>query len=290
MKNVVLKKVSTRLIIIILVIIFSIIGFLKIKSNSKKWLDADVTVKLPFEIDILSTGKSDFILIECEGKFIIIDTGFYEKSTVINDYLNYKGVEQIEYLILTHNDKDHIGGAPTILDNFKIENLIQADYEKDTVHYKNYVEAVERNELTPVLLHNKIIKNINGANITIYPALKNSYEKSNDYCIIVGIDYGKYRFLFAADAEDERMREFINENTGEYTFLKMAHHGIYNKEVGDFLESVSPKYAAITCSQFMYPDRKLVSLLEKYKIKIFYTSSGDISVKSDGQNIYFIQK
>lgn len=290
MKNVVLKKVSTRLIIIILVIIFSIIGFLKIKSNSKKWLDADVTVKLPFEIDILSTGKSDFILIECEGKFIIIDTGFYENSTVINDYLNYKGVEQIEYLILTHNDKDHIGGAPTILDNFKIENLIQADYEKDTVHYKNYVEAVERNELTPVLLHNKIIKNINGANITIYPALKNSYEKSNDYCIIVGIDYGKYRFLFAADAEDERMREFINENTGEYTFLKMAHHGIYNKEVGDFLESVSPKYAAITCSQFMYPDRKLVSLLEKYKIKIFYTSSGDISVKSDGQNIYFIQK
>ena len=127
MKNVVLKKVRVRLIIIILVIIFSVIGFLKIKSDSKKWVDADVTVKLPFEIDILSTGKSDFILIECEGKFIVIDTGFYENSTVINDYLNYKGIEEIEYLILTHNDKDHIGGAPTILDNFKIKNLIQAD-------------------------------------------------------------------------------------------------------------------------------------------------------------------
>ena len=290
MKNVVLKKVRVRLIIIILVIIFSVIGFLKIKSDSKKWVDADVTVKLPFEIDILSTGKSDFILIECEGKFIVIDTGFYENSTVINDYLNYKGIEEIEYLILTHNDKDHIGGAPTILDNFKIKNLIQADYEKDTVQYKNYIEAVKRNELTPVLLHNKIVKNINGANITIYPAIKDEYEKSNDYCIIVGIDYGKYRFLFAAYAEDERMREFINENTGEYTFLKMAHHGIYNNEVGDFLESVSPKYAVITCSQFMYPDRKLVSLLEKYKIKTFYTSSGDISIKSDGENIYFIQK
>ena len=30
--------------------------------------------------------------------------------------------------------------------------------------------------------------------------------------------------------------------------------------------------------------------LEKYKIKTFYTSSGDISIKSDGENIYFIQK
>ena len=132
--------------------------------------------------------------------------------------------------------------------------------------------------------------NINGAQITIYPALKDSYEKSNDYCIIVGIDYGKYRFLFAADAEDERMKEFIKEDTGTYTFLKMAHHGIYNDEVGNFLESVSPSYAAITCSYLMYPNRKLISLLDKYKIKTFYTSSGDISIKSDGENIYFIQK
>ena len=36
MKNVVLKKVRVRLIIIILVIIFSVIGFLKIKSDNLK--------------------------------------------------------------------------------------------------------------------------------------------------------------------------------------------------------------------------------------------------------------
>lgn len=289
MKDAILKKVHFRIIIVIIVMACSIISFLKIKSDSKKWVDADVTVKLPFEIDILSTGKSDFILIECEGKFIVIDCGFYENSTKIEEYLNYKDVEDIEYLILSHNDKDHIGGAPIILDNFNIKNLVQADYEKNTVQYKNYVEAVERNNLRPILLHSNIITNINGAKITIYPALNDSYEKSNDYCIIVGIEYGDYKFLFAGDAEDERMKEFIKTDTGKYTFLKMAHHGIYNSEVGNFLESVSPNYAVITCSYFMYPDRKLISLLDKYKIKTFYTSSGDVSIKSDGENIYFIQ-
>ena len=39
----------------------------------------------------------------------------------------------------------------------------------------------------------------------------------------------------------------------------------------------------------MYQNKKLISLLEKYKIKTFYTSNGDISIKSDGENIYFIQ-
>ena len=290
MKTTLIKKAKIRAIIVIFIMICSIISFLKIKNDSKRWVDADVTVKLPFEIDILSTGKSDFILIEAEGKFIIIDCGFYENSTKIKEFLNYKDVEEIEYLILSHNDKDHIGGAPIILDNFKISNLVQADYEKNTVQYKNYIEAVERNELNPILLHSNIITNINGAKITIYPAIKDTYDKSNDYCIIVGVDYGKYRFLFTGDAEDERMKEFIEADTGNYTFLKMAHHGIYNDEVGNFLESVSPSYAAITCSYFMYPDRKLISLLNEQKIKTFYTSSGDISIKSDGENIYFIQK
>ena len=290
MRTDLIKRTKIRVTIVILVMICSIISFLKIKSDSKRWVDADVTVKLPFEIDILSTGKSDFILIEVEGKFIIIDCGFYENSTKIKEFLNYKDVEEIEYLILSHNDKDHIGGAPIILDNFKINNLVQADYEKNTVQYKNYIEAVERNELNPILLHSNIITNINGAKITIYPAIKDTYDKSNDYCIIVGVDYGKYRFLFTGDAEDERMKEFIEADTGNYTFLKMAHHGIYNDEVGNFLESVSPSYAAITCSYFMYPDRKLISLLNEQKIKTFYTSSGDISIKSDGENIYFIQK
>lgn len=287
-KNI-LRKIKLRVLIILGVIVLGVINLFKIKYDSTKWLDADVTVKMPFEINILNTGKSDFILIEIEGKFIIIDSGFYENSDMIYDYLKVKGVEDIEYFILTHHDKDHIGGAPIILDNFTIKNLIQADYKKNTAQYNNYIDAVKRNKLSPILLHNIIDVNINKAHITIYPALKDSYEKSNDYSIIVGIDYGDYRFLFAADAEDERMREFINSNTGEYTFLKMAHHGIYTKEAEAFLESVSPDYAVITCSYFMYPNQEMLALLKKYKIKTFYTSSGDISIKSNGDNIYFIQ-
>ena len=49
------------------------------------------------------------------------------------------------------------------------------------------------------MTNKKIIKNINGAEIIIYPPQKDEYEKSNDYSIIVGVEYGKYKFLVAAD-------------------------------------------------------------------------------------------
>ena len=57
MKTYLIKKVKVKIVIVILVIICSIINFLKIKDDSKRWVDADVTVKLPFEIYILSKGK-----------------------------------------------------------------------------------------------------------------------------------------------------------------------------------------------------------------------------------------
>ena len=48
MKNFILKKIKVRILIIFLIIIFSIISFFKIKIDSKRWINADVTIKLPF--------------------------------------------------------------------------------------------------------------------------------------------------------------------------------------------------------------------------------------------------
>ena len=95
--------------------------------------------------------------------------------------------------------------------------------------------------------------------------------------------------MFAADAEEERMKEFVEDNSEKYTFLKMPHHGIYSNYTEEFLSSVEPRYAIVTCSKFRYPNKKTIDLLEKYNIKTFYTSSGDIIIKSDGEKIYFNQ-
>ena len=54
-----------------------------------------------------------------------------------------------------------------------------------------------------------------------------------------------------------------------------------------FIKSVSPFYAAITCSEEEAPDGKLINILEKYKIKTYLTSEGEIEVKTDGKAISF---
>lgn len=247
-------------------------------NNSNYIINEDIT------IDVFDAGKADCILIGLKGKYIMIDTGLDKNKDEISKDLKSKGINELEYLILSHMDKDHIGGADQIINEFKINNLIQPDYKKDSSQYKEYEKAIKENNIEPILLHNEIETKINDIELKIYPPEKNEYKESNDYSIIVDITYKDQSFLFMGDAEQERIEEFIKFNKKNYTVIKMPHHGRFNNMTEKLVESTSPKYSIITCSEEENADDKTVSILEKYNVKNYLTKNGDVIIKSDGKN------
>ncbi|HGT1645578.1 TPA: ComEC/Rec2 family competence protein, partial [Clostridioides difficile] len=186
---------------------------------------------------------------------------------------------------LTHLDKDHIGGVDSVLSSVKVKNIIQANYKKDSKQYDEYIDSLKKADIEPVLLKDNMNIVINSAEINIHPASKSKYESSNDYSIITNISYGAHKFLFAGDAEEERLSEFINGNTLKYDFVKMPHHGRYDKLTETFLESTSPQYAVITCSEKKEPEEGVLKILERLNIKTFLTSSGEVVINSDGKTL-----
>lgn len=241
----------------------------------------------PVDITIMDIGKADCILIKLKDKAIMIDTGLNKTGNEVLNELKENNINTLDYLILTHMDKDHIGGSDKVIDNIYIDNLIQADYVKESKQYTQYEESIKEKNITPILLHEKISTEINGAEINIYPAQKNYYKESNDYSIIVELKYGDYSFLFAGDAEDERIKEFVADNSAKYTFIKIPHHGRYDDMSEELIKSTWPTYAAITCSKEEMPDDKMLDILKKYNVKTYLTSDGGIEIKTDGKNISF---
>lgn len=291
MKKIKVRKISSLFCIVLTIIIFIGCGKINLLNNNEKDNKDETNItnenldKAPFEVTVLNTGKSDCILIEIDDKTIMIDTGTNNNGEQICKVLKEKNIDTLEYLILTHMDKDHIGGADSVLNQVKVNNLIQADYVKESKQYEQYTQVVEEQNLQPIKLHKNIYTEINGAKVNIYPALKKEYEESNDYSIIVGITYGEHSFLFAGDAEEERLAEFLSTNKTQYTFLKLPHHGRYNKLSEELIKSVAPTYGVITCSEDEMADDKILQLLEKYNVKTFLTLNGDVIAKSDGKNI-----
>ncbi|MFQ5010347.1 MBL fold protein [Clostridioides difficile] len=300
MRKIVLKDilflVTTLSIIVILLLVTNITANSKIKSTSKTYLKSDKnsvsqngiqsnTKNTAFKTTILSTGKSDCILVEIGNKVIMIDTGEDKNGKQIVDRLKEKGINTLDYLILTHLDKDHIGGVDSVLSSVKVKNIIQANYKKDSKQYDEYIDSLKKADIEPVLLKDNMNIVINSAEINIHPASKSKYESSNDYSIITNISYGAYKFLFAGDAEEERLSEFINGNTLKYDFVKMPHHGRYDKLTEAFLESISPQYAVITCSEKKEPEEGVLKILERLNIKTFLTSNGEVVINSDGKTL-----
>lgn len=298
MKRIILRDimffVTTLSVIAILLIVVNVTTNGKIKSTSESYLKSDKnsvsqnnikssTKNTAFKTTILSTGKSDCILIEIGDKVIMIDTGEDKNGKQIVDKLKEKEINTLDYLILTHLDKDHIGGVDSILSSVKVKNLIQANYEKDSKQYDEYTDSLKQADVEPVVLKEKMNLVINNAKISIQPASKSDYENSNDYSIMTSINYGEHRFLFAGDAEGKRLAEFISENTLKYDFVKIPHHGRYDKLTEAFLDSISPEYAVITCSEKKAPEEDVLKILEKLNIKTFLTSNGDVVINSDGK-------
>lgn len=240
-------------------------------------------------IEVFDVGKADCILIGIKGKYIMIDTGLDKSKDDISKYLKSKGINELEYLVLTHMDKDHIGGADKIINEVKINSLIQPDYIKESNQYEEYEEAIKENNISPVLLHNEIQTEINDLKINIYPPEKNEYKESNDYSIIVDITYKEQSFLFMGDAEKERIEEFLKYPEKHYSVIKMPHHGNFNKLTEMLIKRTSPQYSIITCSKEETADVKTISVLEKYNVKKYLTENGTITVKSDGKNISISQ-
>lgn len=296
-----MNNFKVRKILILCSIVLTIITFIgcmqsnlsinneKDNNNGINMADGNLD-EAPFEVTVLNTGKSDCILIQIDDKTIMIDTGTNKNGEQICKLLKEKNIDTLDYLILTHMDKDHIGGVDSVLNQVKVTNLVQADYIKDSKQYEQYIQLVEEQDLHPIKLHKNINTEINGAKINIYPALKNEYSESNDYSIIIDITYGEHSFLFAGDAEEERLAEFLSTNKKQYNFLKLPHHGRYNKLSEEFLKSVKPTYGVITCSEDEMADDKVLQLLEKYNITTFLTLNGDVVVKSDGKNINIVQE
>lgn len=277
-----MKKYALMIILLVVIIILGIFIYLYIGNKDSSSENPTKNLK----ISILDIGKADSILLNIDDKNVLIDTGEDNNGQEILSYLRKNNVEKLDYMIITHFDKDHVGGADIILDNMDVTNVIQPLYEKNSKQYTQYINSLKKKNLTPITLKETMSFNLNGAKFTIYPPNKTKYkEGDNDFSLVTSVIHGSNSFLFTGDAESERLQELLNSISLKHTFLKVPHHGKYSTSSKEFFTAVSPKYAAITCSKKKPADEKILSILDALKVKTYQTVNGNIIVTSNGSSI-----
>ncbi|MBQ9543879.1 MAG: MBL fold metallo-hydrolase [Clostridia bacterium] len=174
----------------------------------------------------LKVGKADCFVVLTKNGCTVIDTGEAEDSGKIIDALRDNGVKKVDNLIITHFDKDHVGGAAGLLGRIEVANVYTNDRKKDSDEYKAFIGALGTREQKKVQEITRITQD--ALSITLYPPSRDKYPRddSNNSSLAAVLEFEGKKLIFLADALDERMTEL--EQQGVITkcdLLKIPHHG-----------------------------------------------------------------
>ena len=247
-------------------------------------------------VNILKIGKADSIVLQTEDKVMLIDTGETENADKIKDFLEDNKISKIDSLIITHYDKDHVGGASSIADSFEIGDVYMPDYEGSRPEYSEFLDALNRKSVKAKRLRNTISFNMADCSVTIDPPLSydiadNSEEYDNDFSLITTVVHGENTLVFTGDAEDKRTNEWLSGvHTLSCNLLKMPHHGRYHETTEYLISALAPQYTVICDSQKHPAAEETLEILKAHQTEIYETRYGTVTAISDGKKLTVIQK
>ncbi len=240
-------------------------------------------------VSFLKVGKADAIVIRTSEHTVLIDSANSGEGKEIYEFCADEGYDVLDYFILTHFDQDHVGGAKAVISKFSdVINILEPDYTETSDEYIKYEKAVSEKGYIPQKVKKEQKFELDDAVFTVYPALETSYESTNNYSLVITMEYGEKAFVFAGDAENIRLGEIMQQlpvRKNGYDFVKIPHHGEIEKKTDDFIKFLRPSSAVICCSQKQPADDKLIKILDENKVDTFFTYNGTITFTCDGYSI-----
>ncbi len=222
------------------------------------------------KITFINCGQGDSSLIEAPYSKEIIVIDCYNSY----EFLRRQGIYNIDYLILSHSDNDHIGDYKEILNDFNVRKIIYPKYdlrfEELLVDYDNKIGIDDNYKINDYL------------NINILGPI-NSYDDPNSNSIVIKLNIYNTSILYTGDMTEKEEIDVINkyQDILESDILKVAHHGSDTSSSIDFLNCVNPKNSIISVglnNSYNLPNDDIVERLKERSNLYMTKDSGNITL------------
>lgn len=238
-------------------------------------------------ICIQTVEDADATLLIQGDSAVLIDTGTEADGGRILEVLKEQGIASLDYLILSHPDQDHIGGAMQILTSLPVGRVIQPYYTKEQEELEEINSYCERSGISVLYPSHTNRLQAGQMQLLVYPPLEKNYKETNNYSLAVLVRHEKVSMLFAGDALRKRSQELLYTDWPQIDLYKVPHHGRANSMTAALFAALHPAYAVITSDQ---ADEAVVKAGEQEGSRLLYTLQGDCVFESDGTALYLIKE
>jgi len=228
-----------------------------------------------FAIDV--EGGQATLLVSPSGQSMLVDTGWPgfngRDADRIVSAAKVAGVQQIDYLVLTHYHNDHVGGVTQLADRIKIgtfvdhgPNLEEADQTRN--NYAEYQRVLASGKAKHLVAKPGDRIPISGVNVQVLAAARQHIREplsgagqpnplcasepappddpsENSASLGLLVTYGKFRFIDLGDLTKKKEIELVcpNNPIGKVDVYLVDHHGLNQSSAKAFVQAVHPRVA-----------------------------------------------
>lgn len=243
-------------------------------------------------VAFLDVGQGDAVFIRSpSGTQMLIDSG--RDGSVLRELSAVMSFSDrdLDHILITHPDSDHVTGFKEILDRYTVLNVIRTENESDSPIWEAIDRAIEEEGSQVHIARRGHRYDLGGGAVLeiLFPDTDPSGMESNTSSIVARLVFGDTAFMLTGDSP-KSIEEYLVLVEGEHLksdVLKVGHHGSRTSTSELFLAEVDPDYAVISSglnNSYGHPHVEVTDLLFNYGVKTYNTAEeGRVVFHSDGR-------
>jgi competence protein ComEC len=209
-------------------------------------------------------------------------------ETVVSEYLWWRGLSEIDYVLATHADADHIDGLNDVLRNFSVRSALVARTPADDPEFLKFSQtlAQTRTHLETIQAGDTIRFGEVEINV-LWPPAGGDTSANND-SVVLRIQFGERSMLLTGDIEKAAEQSIVSSQL-KADVVKVPHHGSKTSSTAAFVSATKPTFAIISVGQqsmFGHPHKEVVERWQSNGATVLTTGNcGTITVATDGKEL-----
>ena len=245
-----------------------------------------------FSIVFLDVGQGNATLLQTPDGDVLVDCGPESAQETLCRKLKARGVQTLKFLILTHPDEDHIGGADVILEQFSVDAILYNGGVEESESFARFLAAAAQKNLPVTALDRDDEAILEDLKITVlHPEDRTDPGEGNKGSLVLRAEYRGLSVLFTGDADESVEKLLLQGNAARLSamVLQVGHHGAATSSSSEFLQAVSPSVAVISCgagNRYGHPDGRVLERLRGIGATVYRTDlEGDIVLLWNGETL-----
>jgi len=240
------------------------------------WLHPNEEIKQgEVHVTVLDVGQGLSQVVRTQNHTLLFDTGakypsgFNMGDAVIIPYLNSQQIKQLDLIIISHGDNDHIGGLDSVLKKINSQKILSSVPEKISKS-SGLCQSLPTWEWDGVVFQmlNK------GHNFT-----------GNNASCVLKISNQNHAIILTGDIEKKSELHLVNTwgDQLKSSILISPHHGSKTSSSTQFLKAVHPKWVVISSgykNRFNHPAKVVMDRYKEHQIQTLNTNcTGQIDIQ-----------